>query len=90
MAHYFYTCHGPDGGCELKHRTISAMAECLNQKPSDRSGFRCSLEYASFDRTPLTLEEERALAAEMENIVRREERRRNAWRIPGITTKAVK
>jgi len=90
MAHDFYTCHEPGGGCELKHRTIWAMAECLARAPAGRSGFRCSSEYASFAREPLTLEEERALAEETEEMVRREERRRNTWRIPGITAKAVK
>lgn len=90
MAYVFYTCYGPEGGCELKHRTIWAMAECLAHAPAGRSGFRCSPEYASFDREPLTLEEERALAKETEEMVRREERRRNTWRIPGITAKVVK
>lgn len=90
MAYVFYTCYGPEGGCELKHRTIWAMAECIIRASAGRSGFRCSPEFGSFGRESLTREEERELAEETEELVRREERRRNTWRIPGVTAKAVK
>ncbi len=84
MAYLFYTCHGPNGGCERKHRTLSNMAECLREDPT-RSGFRCSDEYGSLERSPLTADEESGLVQEAADHARRVADK--SWRIPGITTR---